>query len=41
MTVYTTIAKSSQICGYAHDIAIVARNIDSLKDMYALMKQKQ
>ena len=30
--------KSSQICAYPHDILIVARTIDSLKDMDALME---
>ena len=30
--------KTSQICAYPDDILIVARSIDSLKDMDALME---
>ena len=34
----TIFMKSSLVCECADNIAIVARNVDSLKNMYALMK---
>jgi hypothetical protein len=36
----TIIYKTKQTCAYADDIALVARNMDSLEDMFNILEEK-